>query len=491
MHDNFTISALTISDVGLRLIKSYEGFRPVDIELVSGQRVVGYGHRVMDGQSMHLKRKAAERLLIEDLAPYEAMINDHIFAPLSQSQFDALCSLAFNIGPKKFLDSDVLHALNNGRVLDAANGFDVWRRGSINGQSYVVDALVRRRTAEKVLFLRPADKGVRAPRVELEANADEQMQALTTTAPERIYEGSRHEDSGHVSALPFSASLSGPLSAPFTERRDPNTDTPVRATPMRRRDDNPGGVLTLSETHDADYDDADYDEAGYDDADYDDTVMVEDYHPYEDALETDELEQAPELETLVLDDLVEIDGELDFDPDRDITPDYKINEPSPIASAAAEVSDRLDALMAETDEGPRDDNTVKTDLRDEGGKVLPFTRHDFLEGQPDEAPAEILTVTDEIDGKVEDKIASQKDSASRYIERNIAPIEKVSDNTGPLKAMIIGGMVMLGGSLGAIASGLDKRYGVAGEFASTVGVLFGLMLVLGSIYYVLKMMRNK
>ena len=31
----------TLSDVGLRLIKSYEGFRPVDVELASGQRVVG------------------------------------------------------------------------------------------------------------------------------------------------------------------------------------------------------------------------------------------------------------------------------------------------------------------------------------------------------------------------------------------------------------------------------------------------------------------
>jgi len=62
------------------------------------------------------------------------MINDSVFAPLSQGQFDALCSLAFNIGPKKFLESDVVRALNNGRVLDAANGFDVWRKGEINGQ---------------------------------------------------------------------------------------------------------------------------------------------------------------------------------------------------------------------------------------------------------------------------------------------------------------------------------------------------------------------
>ncbi len=483
MRDNFTIS-----EVGLRLIKSYEGFRPVDIELVSGQRVVGYGHRVMGGESMHLKRKAAERLLIEDLAPYEAMINDHIFAPLNQSQFDALCSLAFNIGPKKFLNSDVLHALNNGRVLDAANGFDVWRRGSINGQSYVVDALVRRRTAEKVLFLRPSAKAVRAPRVELSASADEQMQALSTIAPERVY-----EDSGQVNALPFVSNLS----APYTERRDPSSDTPIHATPMRRRDDRPGGVLTLSETYDEDgyereqsHDAPESDAPDSDEPNYDDMVMAEDYHPYEDAVE------AHELDETILEDLVPLDEQADFDPadfdpGRDIiadyqTDDYQTDEPSPIASAAAEVSDRLDALMAGADKGMGE--VIKTDLIDEQAKVLQFTRRESEKAKFDEVPDEVLTLSED---EIDDGLVSQKDSAARYIERNIAPVKKASDNTGPLKAMIIGGMVLLGGSIGAIASGLDKRYGVAGEFASTVGVLFGLMLVLGSIYYVLKMMRNK
>ena len=193
-------AALKISDVGLRLIKAYEGFRPVDVELVSGQRVVGYGHRVMNGENIHLSEKNAEKLLLRDLAPFEAMINDSIFAPLTQSQFDALCSLAYNIGPKKFLESDVVRALNNGRVLDAANGFDVWRKGRVNGESYVVDALVRRRTAEKVLFLRPSLRAVRAPRVDLKAMADGALEGQTTSAPSRIL-----EDSGFVTALNFDA----------------------------------------------------------------------------------------------------------------------------------------------------------------------------------------------------------------------------------------------------------------------------------------------
>ena len=37
---------LKISDTGLKLIKAYEGYRPVDRELITGQRIVGYGHRL-------------------------------------------------------------------------------------------------------------------------------------------------------------------------------------------------------------------------------------------------------------------------------------------------------------------------------------------------------------------------------------------------------------------------------------------------------------
>jgi len=352
-------NALSISEVGLRLIKAYEGFRPVDIELVSGQRVAGYGHRVMGGENIHLTEKKAEKLLKRDLAPYEAMINDSIFAPLTQSQFDALCSLAFNIGPKKFLESDVVRALNNGRVLDAANGFDVWRKGQINGESYVIDALVRRRTAEKVLFLRPTLRSVRAPRVDLKTMADDALEGQTTTASERIF-----EESGLVPSLNFNSEGAGaapvevlnegveasgqnPIMKPsenvidvvkdmFVERRDPDSNIPAAATPMRRRDDRPGGVLTLSEV----FDDEDYVEA---------QIELTDLVGFEDA-----------------DDLAFIDSsEQDLDPmdyivgqtDETIIrgaemgePENSVSAPSPIATAAAEVSDRLDALMAQTRE---------------------------------------------------------------------------------------------------------------------------------------------
>ena len=545
-------TTLTISDVGLRLIKAYEGFRPVDIELISGQRVAGYGHRVMNGESLHLSKKKAEKLLRRDLAPYEAMINDSVFAPLTQSQFDALCSLAFNIGPKKFLESDVVRALNNGRVLDAANAFDVWRKGQINGESYVVDALVRRRTAEKVLFLRPNLNAVRAPRAELKAAADIGLKGLTTAAPEPVL-----EDSGFVPSLNFENESAAALNAAvdeteikddidaaqsepradmidilkdmFMERRNPENQIPASATPMRRREDRPGGMLTLSEVYDGDHIEGDDDAF---------EPLIEDLDGFDLDIETTQTASSLTEEPLLLDnvesseamdDIVEVDDtvlpltplqggtneslEEDLianDPSEYIVGERKnqeLNEeevlvlnaadetPSPIAAAAAEVSGRLDALMAQQDANAPEGSK----------KVLPFRSKKTAPNSPVEAKAlreenpvyGNLLVSDEADNLSsetdelisETDMSSQKDSASRYIANNIAPVKSRPATTG-LNLLVILGMVLLAVSVATMLSGADQRFGPSGEFLSTVGALLGLMITLGSIYYILRNMNK-
>ena len=550
-------AALKISDVGLRLIKAYEGFRPVDVELVSGQRVAGYGHRVMNGENIHLSEKQAEKLLLRDLAPFEAMINDSIFAPLTQSQFDALCSLAYNIGPKKFLESDVVRALNNGRVLDAANGFDVWRKGQINGETYVVDALVRRRTAEKVLFLRPSLRAVRAPRVDLHAMADGALEGQTTSAPSRVL-----EDSGFVTALNFDASkdnedkvdlietraddtlaenliVDRDISADrdeiddmFVERRNPDNDVPLRETPMRRRDDRPGGVLTLSEVFDDDYEEDEYSDASdplikdLDGFDLDIDSVKTPANPDEDLLVLDDIDGPLDIDDIVEYDDTALSIETDFnqniearlddqdiDPSEYIVSDFAIaaqnNEealtqpddmPSPIATAAAEVSGRLDALMAEED----------TNLPEQDKKILPFrskkpagiltndkvkNRQDssiygsLLPAPTPSAPGAEVIIEETVEQEQSADVLAQKDSASRYIASTIAPAKSGKANSG-LMLMVAVGMALLGGSIGAILSGVDERFGLGGEFLTTVGVLLGLMITLGSVYYVVKNSRE-
>ena len=61
---------LTISDTGLKLIKAFEGFRPVDRELITGQRVVGYGHRLYSDDAVMMDKGEAEAILRSDLEPF-------------------------------------------------------------------------------------------------------------------------------------------------------------------------------------------------------------------------------------------------------------------------------------------------------------------------------------------------------------------------------------------------------------------------------------
>ncbi len=144
---------MRVSSKGLELIKSFEGFRDTAARLPDGRWTIGYGHVRTAREGLTISEKDATDLLTYDLKPVEDAIGSWTYAPLMQNQFDALVSLAFNISPHQFRESEILANINAGNYLAAANGFDQWRKARLNGRVMVVDALVRRRAAEKSLFL--------------------------------------------------------------------------------------------------------------------------------------------------------------------------------------------------------------------------------------------------------------------------------------------------------------------------------------------------
>ncbi|HEV7691333.1 MAG TPA: glycoside hydrolase family protein [Hyphomonadaceae bacterium] len=151
------------SRAGLELIKSFEGFRDTAVRLPDGRHTIGYGHMRTAREGLTISEKDAEDLLVYDLHTIETALNSMVFAPLNQNQFDALVSLTYNISPGQFRDSEILAYLNAGDFLSAANAFDVWRKARIHGRVMVVDALVRRRAAEKAMFLEHPDGRPTAP----------------------------------------------------------------------------------------------------------------------------------------------------------------------------------------------------------------------------------------------------------------------------------------------------------------------------------------
>jgi len=154
---------LKTGDTGLNLIKGYEGLRMSAHYAPSEQWTVGYGHTSSARHGMSVTEGEADRLLQDDVAPIEGLIADTVRAPLNQNEHDALTSLIFNIGEDNWRRSSVLRKLNEGDKLAAAHGFELWTKARVNGELVTLDGLVRRRAAEKSLFLMPTDASLVVP----------------------------------------------------------------------------------------------------------------------------------------------------------------------------------------------------------------------------------------------------------------------------------------------------------------------------------------
>ncbi|WP_266156493.1 lysozyme [Dyella silvatica] len=145
-------SRMTVSATGIALIKRFEGFRAQAYRDSVGIWTIGYGHTgpdVTPGLSIDMAQATA--LLQADLAQATTAIASLVKVPLQQSQFDALTSFTFNLGAKALAGSTLLRKLNASDYLGAAAEFERWSQAG--GQ--VLAGLLRRRIAERTLFLAP------------------------------------------------------------------------------------------------------------------------------------------------------------------------------------------------------------------------------------------------------------------------------------------------------------------------------------------------
>lgn len=86
---------MTTSPQGIALIKQLEGLRLQAYPDGNGYSV-GYGHHGVPAGTV-ITEQQAHQLLLQDLPPRERAVNN-LHAQLTQNQFDALVSLAYNIG---------------------------------------------------------------------------------------------------------------------------------------------------------------------------------------------------------------------------------------------------------------------------------------------------------------------------------------------------------------------------------------------------------
>ena len=146
--------SMRTSAQGLELIQSFEGFRPRAARLPGSGWLIGYGHTATARSGLQITPRDAALILIHhDLPPIEQLIAERVLSPLSQNEFDALVSFAFNIGGEAFISSGVIASLNAGDRAGAADAMWAWRLANVSGELRVVDAIARRRAAEVAHFL--------------------------------------------------------------------------------------------------------------------------------------------------------------------------------------------------------------------------------------------------------------------------------------------------------------------------------------------------
>lgn len=149
-----------VNQAAFDLIKQFEGLRLAAYPdpATGGEPItIGFGTTAAAGVGiiprlgMTITEAQAEgylRLAVDGLA---AHVGAMILRPVTDNQFGACVSLAYNIGLGNFAKSSVLRKINIGDMKGAAGSFALWNRAS--GREMA--GLTRRRAAEAKLFSTP------------------------------------------------------------------------------------------------------------------------------------------------------------------------------------------------------------------------------------------------------------------------------------------------------------------------------------------------
>ena len=148
---------MKISNKGIALIKEYEGCKLKAYTCSAGVWTIGYGHTRGGKAGDVITQAQADAFFLEDIKAFERDVNSLLKVPVTQGMFDALVSFAFNVGSdidadtiaEGLGDSTLLKKVNAGDKAGAANEFAKWNKAA----GKVVSGLVRRREAERKLFL--------------------------------------------------------------------------------------------------------------------------------------------------------------------------------------------------------------------------------------------------------------------------------------------------------------------------------------------------
>lgn len=157
------------SAAGRKAITEREGLRLKAYQDSVGIWTIGVGHTSAAGpptvtKGLNITAALADQILTRDLSIFEKAVNNSVTVPLKQNEFDALVSLAFNIGAGAFQRSTLVKELNKGNRYGAANQFLAWDKITVGGKKKALKGLTNRRKAERDQFLNSKTSGLPDPK---------------------------------------------------------------------------------------------------------------------------------------------------------------------------------------------------------------------------------------------------------------------------------------------------------------------------------------
>lgn len=139
------------NEAGVDLIKKAEGLRLESYLCPAGVWTIGYGHTKDVLPASKVTEHQANAILDVDLDKFERRVAQ--LAPgANENEFAAMVSFAFNLGEAALQRSTLLKKFLAGDKPGAAAEFMKWTYAA----GKVLPGLVKRRAAERSLFLKPA-----------------------------------------------------------------------------------------------------------------------------------------------------------------------------------------------------------------------------------------------------------------------------------------------------------------------------------------------
>ena len=132
LKQRIAVGALSLSAAGLIGIASHEGYSDTAYIPIAGDvPTIGFGST--EGVKMGDKIKVPEALerLRRDVGNAESAIGRCVKVPLSQNEFDAYVSFAFNVGSGNFCSSTLVKKLNSGDYAGACAEILRWDKKKI------------------------------------------------------------------------------------------------------------------------------------------------------------------------------------------------------------------------------------------------------------------------------------------------------------------------------------------------------------------------